>query len=214
MYYCTLIYKPCLHKQACFFISTARSRNCSASLKISLPYQAVYQYLLDNPVSGPSFVPTVIAALHPSNTNNLLSVTYMVKKGYTVDFGVNNCKIRKDGNVVGIAERKLGLWVLKGTTSSPDYQSAHITTTLLHMWHKCLGYAMTWSIRKLSDQSIVTGLEITNEETTDTDEHCIPYLKGKTTRNVIPKKSDVKNPKRLHRVFSDVCGPFDVEGYS
>jgi len=41
--------------------------NLSASLKISLLYQAVYYYLLDNPVSGPSFVPTVIAALHPSN---------------------------------------------------------------------------------------------------------------------------------------------------
>ena len=41
--------------------------NLSASLEISLPYQAVYYYLLDNPVSGPSFVPTVIAALHPSN---------------------------------------------------------------------------------------------------------------------------------------------------
>ena len=44
--------------------------NLSASLEISLPYQAVYYYLLDNPVSGPSFVPTVIAALHPSNINN------------------------------------------------------------------------------------------------------------------------------------------------
>ena len=43
------------------------SRNLPASLEIPLPYQAVYQYLLDNPVSGPSFVPTVIAALHPSN---------------------------------------------------------------------------------------------------------------------------------------------------
>ena len=41
--------------------------NLSASLKISLSYQAVYYYLLDNPVSGPSFVPTVIAALHPFN---------------------------------------------------------------------------------------------------------------------------------------------------
>ena len=41
--------------------------NLSASLEISLPYQAVYYYLLDNLVSGPSFVPTVIAALHPSN---------------------------------------------------------------------------------------------------------------------------------------------------
>ena len=76
MYYCSLIYKPCLDKHACFFVSTATSRNLSASLKISLPYQAVYQYLLDNPVSGPSFVPTVIAALHPSNTYKL---------GYPVD---------------------------------------------------------------------------------------------------------------------------------
>ena len=41
--------------------------NLFASLKISLPYQADYYYLLDNPVSGPSFVPTVIAALYPSN---------------------------------------------------------------------------------------------------------------------------------------------------
>ena len=42
--------------------------NLSASLKISLSHQAVYYYyLLDNPVSGSSFVPTVIAALHPSN---------------------------------------------------------------------------------------------------------------------------------------------------
>jgi len=43
--------------------------NLSASLEIFLPYQAVYYYLLDNPVSRPSFVPTVIAALHPSNTS-------------------------------------------------------------------------------------------------------------------------------------------------
>ena len=41
--------------------------NLSASLEISLPYQTIYYYLLDNLVSGPSFVPTIIAALHPSN---------------------------------------------------------------------------------------------------------------------------------------------------
>jgi len=41
--------------------------NLFVSLEISLFHQAVYYYLLDNPVSGPSFVPTVIAALHPSN---------------------------------------------------------------------------------------------------------------------------------------------------
>ena len=67
VYYCSLIYELCLHKHACFFVSTATSWNLSASLKILLSYQAIYQYLLDNLVSGPSFVPTVIAALHPSN---------------------------------------------------------------------------------------------------------------------------------------------------
>jgi len=66
---CSLIYELCLHKHTRFFVSTATSQNCSASLEI---YQAVYQYLLDNPVSGPSFVPTVIAALHPSNSREVL----------------------------------------------------------------------------------------------------------------------------------------------
>ena len=43
------------------------SQKLSAFFEISLPYQAVYQYLLDNLVSGPSFVPTVITALYSSN---------------------------------------------------------------------------------------------------------------------------------------------------
>jgi len=43
------------------------SQSLSASLEIFLPYQAIYYYLLDNSVSGLSFVPTVIAALHPFN---------------------------------------------------------------------------------------------------------------------------------------------------
>jgi len=73
MYNCSLIYKLCLHKQARFFASTVTSWKLSASLEISLPYQAVYQYLLNNLVSGLSFVFTVIAALHPSNTSIISS---------------------------------------------------------------------------------------------------------------------------------------------
>jgi len=54
--------------------------NLSTSLEISLSHQAVYYYLLDNPVSGPSFVPTVIAALHPSNTTMMNSKMETVAK--------------------------------------------------------------------------------------------------------------------------------------
>jgi len=54
--------------------------NLSASLEISLSHQAIYYYLLDNLVSGPSFVPTVIAALHPSNTTMMNSKMKTVAK--------------------------------------------------------------------------------------------------------------------------------------
>ena len=67
MYYCSLIYEPCLHKCARFFVLPAMSQNLSASLEISLSHQAVYQHLLDNLVSGPSFIPTVIAAFYSPN---------------------------------------------------------------------------------------------------------------------------------------------------
>ena len=46
------------------------------------------------------------------------------------------------------------------------------------------------------------------------NEVCDTCIKGKRTRDVIPKKSDVENPRRLYRIYSDVCGPFDVKEYS
>jgi len=61
---------------------------------------------------------------------------------------------------------------------------------------------------------MVTGMEMTGDAPDDIDGECKACLKGKITQNVIPKKSDVENPRRLHRIYSDVCGPFDVEGYS
>ena len=67
MYFYSLIYKSHLPKCGASLSQTATSRSLSTSLEISLSYQVIYSYLLDNSVSGPSFVPTVITALHPSN---------------------------------------------------------------------------------------------------------------------------------------------------
>jgi len=52
-------------------------------------------------------------------TNNLLSVTYMVQKGYTVNFRERLCEISKAGSIIGITENKKGLWVCKGTPNTP-----------------------------------------------------------------------------------------------
>jgi len=61
---------------------------------------------------------------------------------------------------------------------------------------------------------MVTGMEIIDDVLNYNDGEYKVCLKGKTTQNVIPKKSDVENPRRLYRIYSNVCGPFDVEGYS
>ena len=73
---------------------------------------------------------------------------------------------------------------------------------------------MICSVLRLRDLSMVTGMEITGDAPDNIDGKYEACLKGKTTRNVILKKSDIENPRRLHRIYSDVCGPFDVEGYS
>ena len=147
-------------------------------------------------------------------TNNLLSVTYMVNKGYFVGFGVDRCEIIKGNMVIARAEKSRNLWILQGRMVSPGHQSAHVAKALLDLWHKRLEHAMRRSIQKLSDKSMVTGLEIIDTGTTEANEPCASYLKGKSTQSVISKKSDVDNLRRLYRLFSDVCGPFDVEGQS
>jgi len=147
-------------------------------------------------------------------TNNLLSVTYMVNKGYFVSFGAHKCEITRSENVIGKAEKQRNLWILQGTTVLPTQESAHIANVPLELWHRRLGHAMTQSIEKLSHQSMVTGLDIADTGKKDIKELCMSCLKGKSAQNVIPKKSDVENPRRLHRLFLDVCRPFDIEGYS
>jgi len=147
-------------------------------------------------------------------TNNLLSVTYMIQKGYTVNFGTNICKISKARSIIGRAKNKKGLWVLDGNPVVPDPHVTHVAKASLSIWHKQLGHAMICSIKKLLETSMVTGMELIDDGTNHADGECIACIKEKTTQNVIPKKSNVENPRRLHRIYSDVCGPFDIEGYS
>ena len=80
MYFYSLIYKSCLPKHSASLSQTAMLLSLSASLKISLFYQVIYSYLLDNSVSGPSFVPTVIAALYSSNSFDVNTLDIQILK--------------------------------------------------------------------------------------------------------------------------------------
>jgi len=147
-------------------------------------------------------------------TNNLLSVTYMIERDYTVNFGRHDYRILKGIDLIGKVTKRDKLWILEGKTLPPTRDTAHIAKASINTWHRRLGYAMTPSIRKLVKKSMVSGIEAENSKRSSVDAQCIPCLKRKRTRDVILKKSNVENPRRLHRIYSDMCGPFDVEGYS
>jgi len=112
----------------------------------------------------------------------------------------------KGRNVIGKARKRDKLWILEGKTLSPTQESAHIAKASINTWHRRLGHAMTQSVTKLVDQSMVTGMEAKMDRDSAEHTHCISCIKGKRTRDVIPKKSDVENPRRLHRIYSNVCG--------
>jgi len=138
----------------------------------------------------------------------------MIERNYTVNFGRHDCRILKGRDLIGKATKRDKLWILEGKTLAPAQDTAHIAKASINTWHRRLGHAMTQSIRKLAEKSMVLGIEAENNKRSGMDAQCIPCLKGKKTRDVIPKKSNVENPRRLHRIYSDVCGPFDVEGHS
>jgi len=61
---------------------------------------------------------------------------------------------------------------------------------------------------------MVTEMKIISNVPNNIDREYETCLKEKITWNMIPKKSDVENPWRLYRIYSDVYESFDVEGYS
>ena len=50
-------------------------------------------------------------------------------------------------------------------------------------------------------------MEIDEHNDKDKTHQCSTYLKGKMTQQPIPKVSNIENPRVLHYVYSDVCGP-------
>jgi len=69
-------------------------------------------------------------------TNNLLSVTYMVQKKYTVNFGTNMCEISKARLIIGRAKNRKGLWILDSNPVVPNPYIAYIAKMSLSIWHK------------------------------------------------------------------------------
>ena len=171
----------------------------------------------------------------PDLNGNLLLVSYLVNRKYHVHFllwntwpavEINN----PDGHVIAYGHEENGLFIFDSTTCLPE-EHANITilndfellndsveekmdeppqkksTGSLTTWHKRLGHVAKATVKKLSKKQMVKGIEIDKHDDKDETHQCSTCLKGKITRQPIPKVSNIENPHILHHIYSDICGP-------
>ena len=172
----------------------------------------------------------------PELSGNLISVSYLIKRGYQVNFRNTSCRILDTAGILcGIAYEVESLYILKATPVIPKHayisrslgeisedmdldpdtlQSAYVarhSKANLNTWHHCLGHIASDSIERLYQKHMVRGMEITDFRNHTYKEICVPCLQGKQLRNAIPKVTHSENHGILYWVSLDLCGPMETQ---
>ena len=174
----------------------------------------------------------------PNLSGNLISVSYLTKRGYSVNFNDNRCHIfSKSQELCGVLAQEVdNLYILNAKpvipkhayvsrtmremSESSDLEPSTLKTALvartkkskapLGIWHRRLGHIALDAVKQLSSCNMVTGMEISSKDTHGST--CMPCLEGKQTQDDIPKESTITHPQILHRIYSDLCGPMQTQG--
>ena len=198
-----------------------------------IPAVGIGRIRINLKLDGGHIATTIIRDVYyvPDLDGNLLSVSYLAEFNLEVTFGCDSCRILDGNQVVGKGYKQNSLYLLAATPCLED-QTAYVvngpSSSLdpelplmaltsrktsseadLDIWHRRLGHVNVQSILKLLKKGMVDGMAISDSEEAH-EGQCIPCLKGKQHRAVIPSESNVESPRVLHRTYSDVCGPMET----
>lgn len=136
----------------------------------------------------------------PNLCVNLLSVSQIVKRKYTVVFDINGCKILNENGDL-MAEGKLinDMFRIKIKTSESACSVKKCDDSFL--WHRRLAHCNFNTLKKVLNIPIKGELK------------CDTCAQGKHARSPFSEKGDRAN-KLLELIHSDVCGPFSVRSLS
>ena len=143
----------------------------------------------------------------PHLKGNLISVNQLGRKGFTVMFTSDKCKLSDGNKWQSIGKHRGGLYILNniGESFLSDSQSKESAKICIHEWHKRLGHRNLADIREMHKE----GLKIAPCQHSDDCEACI---KGKMARKPFKKsETEFKNP--IECIVSDVCGPLQVASF-
>ena len=137
----------------------------------------------------------------PRTTANLLSVSKIVKRGFTVTFSPKLSSISdNNGEQIAALKEEKGIYKLE-VNQERAYFTA--TDTNIEISHRRLGHLNYKSVTELSKLP-ETNVKITNAESPP----CEPCVKGKQHRKPFPK-SKIRSTRVLELIHSDLCGPME-----
>ena len=147
----------------------------------------------------------------PELSYQLLSVGVMDDMGLETTFGDNVCRITKGTRLMAMGTLHNGLYVLNtssGSQSPKETQREMAMVANLNLWHQRLAHVHEDGIRTMVRNGVVEGIKLDPNQKLGTCSGCV-Y--GKSTRAQIPKQGGTRTKKVLDRVYTDVCGPFQVQ---
>ena len=147
----------------------------------------------------------------PKLACNLYSVRAAAKKGNTVKFGRLKCWIRGcNGSLEGTGSLTGELYQLQCEVIA-DEESASVASDDLpeaDLWHRRLGHLNRQQLGTFVSQGLASGIKLSPASKLSFCEGCV---EGKMQRKPFKPVTHQQWKKNLELVYSDVCGPLQVE---
>lgn len=145
----------------------------------------------------------------PKLNQNLLSVSQLASKGFSVSFSGSKCEVlSSEGKSIVEGSKRGKLYVMELESifeNAGIADGSEMDTVLLH---RRLGHLSISGINQLMKANMIDGLS------TDASDLKLPFCghctKGKLNREPFPKDYTMKSTRIGEIIHSDVCGPFQV----
>lgn len=140
----------------------------------------------------------------PELAVNLLSVSQIVKKGYSVRFEEDGCRIYNGSSLVATAVLDNNMYRLK----QGEHFGLSACGSSAELWHRRLAHLNYTDMDKLKS-GLVNGVDYL---TVKNKSQCVACLKGKQCRQPF-KNTGTRAKALLELVHSDLCGPMDNKSF-
>ena len=147
----------------------------------------------------------------PDLTQNLISVCYLQRHGYSVlfygDRNTMSCQILRNNAIICTVPNLNGMWVVGGTAISRSTQAtAYAALTLTDLHHR-LGHASKEKLLYMLDKGQLSGITIIGPRNLD---NCYGCSMGKQHRHHLVSDPDKPATQKLDLIHMDLMGPFPI----